>query len=67
MPATLCLLVLVAVPEGAEFFEWHEAMVNSTIDFFEMSYEVSVSYFKRLEKMEKITRSNGPSFFTTSR
>jgi hypothetical protein len=27
--------------------EWHEAMVNVNIDIFEMSYEKSVSYFKR--------------------
>jgi hypothetical protein len=29
--------------------EWHEAMVNANIDIFEISYEKSVSYFKRLE------------------
>jgi hypothetical protein len=34
--------------------EWHEAMVNSSIDIFEMSHEESFSYFK-------ITRTNGPS------
>jgi hypothetical protein len=34
--------------------EWHEAMVNANIDIFEMSYEESVSYFKRLENLEKI-------------
>jgi hypothetical protein len=28
-------------------------MVNINIDIFEMSYEESVSYFKRLENMEK--------------
>ena len=28
--------------------EWHEAMVAANIDIFEMSYEESVSYFKRL-------------------
>jgi hypothetical protein len=41
--------------------EWHEAMVNSNIDIFEMSYEESVSYFKRLENLEKIKRNNGPN------
>jgi hypothetical protein len=41
--------------------EYHEAMVNSHIDIFEMTYEESVSYFKHLEKLEKIRRSNGPS------
>jgi hypothetical protein len=29
-----------------------------------MSYEESVSYFKRLENLEKISRSNGPSSAT---
>jgi hypothetical protein len=40
--------------------EWHESMVNANIDIFEMSYEESVSYFKRLENLEKIRRINGP-------
>jgi hypothetical protein len=31
------------------------------IDIFEMSYEESVSYFKRLENLEKIRRTNGPN------
>jgi hypothetical protein len=41
--------------------EWHEAMVNVNIDIFEMTYEESVSYFKRLENLEKIRRTNGPN------
>jgi hypothetical protein len=41
--------------------EWHEAMVNANIDIFEMSYEESVSYFKRLENLEKIKCTNGPN------
>jgi hypothetical protein len=41
--------------------EWHEAMVNQNIDIFEMSYEGSVSYFKRLENLEKIRRTKGPN------
>jgi hypothetical protein len=41
--------------------EWHEAMVNANIDIFEMSYEESVSYFKRLENLEKIKRTNDPN------
>jgi hypothetical protein len=36
-------------------------MVNAKIDIFEMTYEESVSYFKRLENMEKIRRTNGPN------
>jgi hypothetical protein len=41
--------------------EWHEAMVNANIDILEMSYEESVSYFKCLENLEKIRRTNGPN------
>jgi hypothetical protein len=40
--------------------EWHEAMVNANFDIFEMSCEESVSYFKHLEKLEKIRRTNCP-------
>jgi DNA-binding GntR family transcriptional regulator len=41
--------------------EWHEAMMNANIDIFEMSYEESVSYFKRLENLGKIKRTNSPN------
>jgi hypothetical protein len=41
--------------------EWHEAMVNTNIDNFEMSYEEFVSYFKRSENLEKIRCTNGPN------
>jgi hypothetical protein len=41
--------------------ELHESMVNANIDIFEMSYEESVSYFKSLENLEKIRRTNGPN------
>jgi hypothetical protein len=41
--------------------EWHEAMVNANTDIFEMSYEESVSYFKRLDNLEKIRHTNGPN------
>jgi hypothetical protein len=34
-------------------------MVNANICIFEMSYEESVSYFKRLENLEKIRHTNG--------
>jgi hypothetical protein len=40
---------------------WHEAMVNANIDIFEITYEESVSYFKRLENLEKIRRTNTPN------
>jgi hypothetical protein len=36
-------------------------MVNANIDIFEMTYEESVSYFKCLENLEKIRRTNGPN------
>jgi hypothetical protein len=29
------------------YCEWHEAKVNANIDIFEMSFEESVSYFKK--------------------
>jgi hypothetical protein len=41
--------------------KWHEAMFNANIDIFEMLYEESVSYFKRLENLEKIRRTNCPN------
>jgi molecular chaperone GrpE (heat shock protein) len=41
--------------------ELHEAMVNAKIEIFEMSYEEFVSYFKRLENLEKIRHTNGPN------
>jgi tRNA A37 threonylcarbamoyladenosine synthetase subunit TsaC/SUA5/YrdC len=41
--------------------EWHEAMVNANIEFFEMSHDESVPYFKRLENLEKIRRTNDPN------
>jgi hypothetical protein len=41
--------------------EWHEAMVNVSIDIFEMTYEESMTYFKHLENLEKIRRTNGPN------
>jgi hypothetical protein len=36
-----------------------ETMVNENIDTFEISYEKSVAYFKRLEILEKIRCTNG--------
>jgi hypothetical protein len=41
--------------------EWDEAVVNANIDIFEMTYEQSVSYFMRLENLEKIRRINSPN------
>jgi hypothetical protein len=39
--------------------EWHEAMVYTNIDLFEMSYEESISCFKFMESLEKIKCTNG--------
>jgi hypothetical protein len=36
-------------------------MVNAKIDIFEMSCDESVSYFKRLENLKKMRRTNGPN------
>jgi hypothetical protein len=41
--------------------ERYEAMVDSNIDIFEMSYKESVSYFKSLENLKNIRCTNGPS------
>jgi hypothetical protein len=41
--------------------EWYEAMDNANTDIFEVSYEESVLYFKCLEKLGKIRRTNGPN------
>jgi hypothetical protein len=45
--------------------EWHEAMVNTNIDIFEMSYEESASYFRDLGEDQAHKRSQ--SFLTTRR
>jgi hypothetical protein len=52
---------IIEILDQAKAPEWHEAMVNANIDIFEMNYEESVSYFKRLENLEKIRRTNGPN------
>jgi hypothetical protein len=52
---------IIEVLDKAKAPEWHEVMVNTKIDIFEMSYEESVSYFKRLENLEKIRRTNSPN------
>jgi hypothetical protein len=52
---------IIETLDQAKAPEWHEAMVNANIDIFEMSYEESVSYFKRLENLEKIRHTNVPN------
>lgn len=50
---------IIEILDQAKAPEWHEAMVAANIDIFEMSYEESVAYFKRLENLEKIKKTNG--------
>jgi hypothetical protein len=52
---------IIEILDQAKAPEWQEAMVNTNIDIFEMTYEESVSYFKHLDKLEKIRRTNGPN------
>jgi hypothetical protein len=52
---------IIEILDQAKAAEWHEAMVNANIEIFEMSYEESVSYFKRLENLENIRRTNDPN------
>jgi hypothetical protein len=52
---------IIEILDQAKAPEWHEAMVNANIDIFEMFYEESVSYLKRLENLEKIRRTNCPN------
>jgi hypothetical protein len=59
---------IIEILDQANAPEWHEVMVNANIDIFDMSYEESVSYFKRMKNLEKIRRTKQPqSFLTTSR
>jgi hypothetical protein len=44
--------------------ERNEVIFNANIDIFEMSSEESVSYFNRLENLEKIKCFKGPSQVT---
>ena len=36
-------------------------MVSANNDIFEMTYEESVAYFKRLKNVEKTKHTNGPA------
>jgi hypothetical protein len=44
--------------------EWHEVMVHTSIDIFEILYGESVSYFHHLENLEKIRHINSPGLAT---
>jgi hypothetical protein len=66
MTSTLTCHIIIEILDQAKDSEWHEAMVNANIDIFKKSYEESVSYFKRLENLEKIRRTNGPNHSSLS-
>jgi hypothetical protein len=50
---------IIEILNQAKVPEWHGSMVNANIDIFEMSYEESVSYFKRLENLQNIRHTKG--------
>jgi hypothetical protein len=50
---------IIEILDQAKAPEWHAAMVSANIDIFSMTYEDSVAYFKRLENLEKIRKTNG--------
>jgi hypothetical protein len=52
---------VIEILDQAKAPDWHEAIVNSNIDIFEMLYKESVPYFKRLENLEMIRCTNGPN------
>jgi hypothetical protein len=52
---------IIEILDQAKAPECHEAMVSPIIDIFEISYEESMCYFKCLENLEKIRRTNGPN------
>ena len=55
---------IIEIVDQAKSPEWHDAMQCNGISqqqHFEMTYEESVAYFKRLENVEKIKHTNGPA------
>jgi hypothetical protein len=52
---------IIEILDQSKAPEWHSAMLAANIDILAMSYEESVLYFKRLEHLGKIWRTNGPS------
>jgi hypothetical protein len=49
---------IIEILDQAKAPEWQEVMVNANIDIFEMYYEESVSYFKRLKNLQNIRHTN---------
>jgi hypothetical protein len=52
---------IIEILDQAKAPEWHKSTVNPNIDIFEMPNEEADSYFKSLENLEKISRTNGPN------
>jgi hypothetical protein len=50
---------IIEILDDTKAPEWHEAMVSAKVDVLEMNYEEAISYFIRLEKLEKIRHTNG--------
>ena len=50
---------IIEILDQAKPPNWHEAMVSANIDIFEMEYESAISYFIRLENLDKIRSTNG--------
>jgi hypothetical protein len=51
---------IIEILDQAKAPEWHEAMVNANIDFWDDLWRI-ISYFKCLQNLENIRRTNGPN------
>ena len=60
-PTPLTQDEIIEILDQAKPPNWHEAMVSANIDIFEMDYKSAISYFIRLENLDKIRRTNGPA------
>jgi hypothetical protein len=58
-PTQLDQVAIIEILDQAKAPELHEAMIAANIDIFEMSYEESDAYFKRLKNLEKIKKTIG--------
>jgi hypothetical protein len=48
---------IIEILDQAKPPNWHEAMVSANIDIFKMDCKLAISYFIRLEKLDKIGRT----------
>ena len=60
-PTLLTQDEIIEILDQAKPPKWHEAMISANIDIFEMDYEAAISYFIRLENLDKIRHMNGPA------